>query len=121
MSAIKKSVRIIESAQEVIDIFGVVDTDINWSGCINEIAKQFSIMANENEPALSDEEWIELKDFYLEHEPKHGSDHSIDTLILSAAKSDKNCPGLLATVNGWSNTQKIAAVYSIKRFIFETC
>lgn len=120
MPAIKKSVRIIEDAQEVIDVFGVVGEDINWSGCINEITSQFDIMAKELEPALPLSMRSALKDYYLEHKPRSGSEHSIDTLILGAAKLNKDFPGLLLTVNEWSEAQKLAAIHGIKQFIFET-
>lgn len=122
MPAIKKSVRIIEQAQEVIDVFGfgIIDGDINWSGCINEITRQFEVMARENEPSLPDAMWIALKDYYLEYKDKNGSGHSIDTLLLGAAKLNKDFPGLFLTVEEWSETQKLAAIHNIKQIISET-
>lgn len=107
MPAIKKSVRIIESAQTTLKAL-MPSANENWSGAINALATNFDTLLVENMPDLNGNECIAIskalsklteRDFKREAE-------MLDWYVRDNAK-------LVEKIRLWSLTQRMAVVYAV--------
>lgn len=131
--AIKKSVRLVDATIEQCRIISRVSLNstedaINWSGSLNAIADEYSIIMQENKPQLTDNEWKALQCVYNGYLPSedaqrearllswHVSEgYQYDSQVQQLLEKDKVIE-FIERIKNWSLTVQLSAIYHAKKF-----
>lgn len=128
--AFKKSVRITDAAAAVMaPLIPAGSVGMNWSGSINAMAEQFSILIDELAPDFSEDEWKAIYCCYNGYFPHPDIKTEASTLhwrISEGYKYDEQVAYFLGSeeaahdfverLKGLSLAQRIAVIYRAREF-----
>lgn len=128
MTAIKKSVRLVDETQATLHNLTLTG-EVNWSGSINDMAAQFELFVNDNTPELTDNEWNVFYcayNGYMQSQDQarearllswHISEgYQYDEQIRQFISSEEAAVELIERVKSWSLSQQLAVIYKAKSF-----
>lgn len=134
MAAIKKSVRLVDSTQEVCRVISRVskgsgDDQVNWSGSLNAMSEEYALVMEDNKPELNKNQWTALYCVYNGYAPSEDAYREARLLpwhISEGYQYDEQVRDLLGTeeqaiefieqTKHWSISQQLSAIYYAKAF-----
>jgi hypothetical protein len=134
MAAIKKSVRLVDNTAMVCRVVSRVsrnssDNDVNWSGSINALADEYTVIMDENKPELSEKKWLALYCVYNGYVPSEDAQrearllswhisegYQYDEQVRDALGSEEEAVAFIEQIKEWSITTQLSAIYHAKKF-----
>lgn len=134
MTAIKKSVRLVDNTQQVCRVISRTsksagDDAVNWSGSINAMADEYALIMQENKPELTEQQWNALYCVYngyassedAKQEARllhwHISEgYQYDEQVRDLLGSEEQALQFIEYIKGWPITQQLSAIYYAKSF-----
>lgn len=131
MTAVKKSVRLIENTINTCKVLSIANTPdgVNFSGSINALAAEYVLIMEENKPELTSDQWNVLYSIYNGHltsdNPQrearllawHISEgYQYDSTITEFLGDKESATAFIEEVKTWPITKQLSAIYHAKKF-----
>lgn len=134
MAAIKKSVRLVSNTVNICRIISRVsksadNNTVNWSGSLNAMADEYSLIMAENKPELTDSQWNALYCVYNGYSPSEDAQrearllswhisegYQYDDQVKAFLGSEQDAILFINDIKSWSLTKQLSAIYHAKRY-----
>ncbi|WP_372771216.1 hypothetical protein [Pseudoalteromonas sp.] len=128
MTAVKKSVRLVDATQVILHNLSL-SGETNWSGSINAMAEQFELIMVDNLPELTDNEWLSFYCAFNGYMPNPSAEQEArllpwhisegylyDEQIRGFLGSEENAVNFIDRIKTWSTTERLAVIYKARSY-----
>ncbi|EGR0592935.1 TPA: hypothetical protein P7L42_003373 [Vibrio cholerae] len=131
MAAVKKSVRLVDNTVDACRVISKASGNdtVNWSGSLNAMADEYTLIMQENKPELTQEQWNALYSVYNGYMPSedaqrearllswHVSEgYQYDQTVRELLGTEQDAVRFIEEIKSWTLTKQLSAIYHAKKF-----